>query len=204
MTPLPASIATAGIYYAVSPDQTTVAYSMCCDPAGAAPRGERRRDAGTSDLRDRRGRLRRTVVSGRLAARVSATGRLDPAPREPVRPGRGNGPTHADSRTSRHSRGTWWFTFPSFAPDGQSILFQLPRGDPNSPIWDLWSVPVTGGKSDPRPTQRRVGRLLAGRHTARVSLTGQRERLHRRRALDHGRPRGNTPSPGSPTGISSG
>jgi Tol biopolymer transport system component len=40
----------------------------------------------------------------------------------------------------------WWFTFPSFAPDGRSILFQLPSGDPNNNDWDLWSAPITGGK----------------------------------------------------------
>ena len=144
VTPLPASIATAGTYYAVSPDQTTVAYSTCCDPR---IRSTWRTSTGRRCARSPRrgGRLRRTVVPGRLDARVSATGRLDPAAREPGRPGRPTGQrtqvTHFEAQPW-----DWWFTFPSFAPDGQSILFQLPRGEPDNPIWDLWSVPVAGGK----------------------------------------------------------
>ena len=64
----------------------------------------------------------------------------------------------------------WWFTFPSFAPDGRSILFQLPRGDPEQP--DLGPLVRAGRRrgADPRPAQRRVGRLLAGRQVgSRIS-----------------------------------
>jgi Tol biopolymer transport system component len=45
------------------------------------------------------------------------------------------------------SYGLWYLT-PSFTPDGQAILFHLPRGQASDPEgWDLWSVPVTGGKA---------------------------------------------------------
>ena len=42
----------------------------------------------------------------------------------------------------------WWFTWPSFAPDGGTILFHMPRrhDGPSGPVWDLWSVPVSGGE----------------------------------------------------------
>src|SRR5262249_50739390 len=44
----------------------------------------------------------------------------------------------------------WWFTFPSFSPDGTSILYQRPNGHlPNddNQRWDLWSAPLAGGKA---------------------------------------------------------
>jgi Tol biopolymer transport system component len=46
-----------------------------------------------------------------------------------------------------HTKG-WWFMWPSFASDGNSILFHQPRrqDDPSDQSWDLWSVPVTGGE----------------------------------------------------------
>jgi Tol biopolymer transport system component len=41
-----------------------------------------------------------------------------------------------------------WFLSPSFTPDGQAILFQLPKGPGLTPKgWDLWSIPVTRGKA---------------------------------------------------------
>jgi Tol biopolymer transport system component len=42
----------------------------------------------------------------------------------------------------------WWVMWPNFAPDGDSILFHLPRSHnaPSKQKWDLWSVPVTGGE----------------------------------------------------------
>lgn len=50
----------------------------------------------------------------------------------------------------------WWFMFPSFAPDGDSILFHMPRrGDENDLIWDIWSVPVAGG--EPTIVRRNAG-----------------------------------------------
>jgi Tol biopolymer transport system component len=42
----------------------------------------------------------------------------------------------------------WWALHPSFSPDGQTIIFHMPRG-PNDDVstrWDLWSVPVAGGE----------------------------------------------------------
>src|SRR5262245_55898434 len=41
----------------------------------------------------------------------------------------------------------WWFMWPSFTPDGSTILFHRPRAHvgPSGQVWDLWSVPVTGG-----------------------------------------------------------
>jgi Tol biopolymer transport system component len=45
-----------------------------------------------------------------------------------------------------------WFMSPSFRPDGQAILFNLPRtgsndqASLNDQTWDLWTIPATGGE----------------------------------------------------------
>lgn len=45
-----------------------------------------------------------------------------------------------------------WFMSPSFRPDGQVILFNVPREGPNDQaslndqIWDLWTIPSAGGE----------------------------------------------------------
>ena len=40
----------------------------------------------------------------------------------------------------------WWYLAATFSPDGRKVIFQLPRGPDLRTKWDLWSVPVTGGK----------------------------------------------------------
>jgi Tol biopolymer transport system component len=42
----------------------------------------------------------------------------------------------------------WWFLAPTFGPDGETIVFHVPRGsdDDETTRWDLWSVPVAGGE----------------------------------------------------------
>ena len=41
---------------------------------------------------------------------------------------------------------SWWWIASSFNPDGQNVIFHLPRGSPQTTNWDVWSVPVTGGE----------------------------------------------------------
>lgn len=42
----------------------------------------------------------------------------------------------------------WWFLSPNFSPDGETIVFHMPRGpdDEVNTRWDVWSVPVAGGE----------------------------------------------------------
>jgi Tol biopolymer transport system component len=42
----------------------------------------------------------------------------------------------------------WWYMAPTFGPDGEMIVFHVPRGpdDDETTRWDLWSVPVAGGE----------------------------------------------------------
>jgi len=48
----------------------------------------------------------------------------------------------------RPLRRGWWFMWQSFAPDGSTILFHRPRRHvaPSEQVWDLWSVPLSGGE----------------------------------------------------------
>lgn len=41
---------------------------------------------------------------------------------------------------------SWYYLSPSFTPDGQQVLFQMPRGSSETTRFDVWSVPVTGGE----------------------------------------------------------
>lgn len=40
----------------------------------------------------------------------------------------------------------WWFMSPSFSPDGRNVIFHLARDSSATTKFDVWSVPVTGGK----------------------------------------------------------
>ena len=40
----------------------------------------------------------------------------------------------------------WWFLFPSFSLDGESVIYHFPRTASQRTQWDVWSVPVTGGE----------------------------------------------------------
>src|SRR5262249_12292872 len=39
----------------------------------------------------------------------------------------------------------WWLLDASFAPDGQHVLYHLPSGHGSNTVWNLWTVPITGG-----------------------------------------------------------
>jgi Tol biopolymer transport system component len=43
-------------------------------------------------------------------------------------------------------RTAWWWYMPSFGPEGETILFHMPRRSDAGARWDLWSVPVAGGE----------------------------------------------------------
>ena len=48
--------------------------------------------------------------------------------------------------TDLERRTAWWWWMPSFGPDGETILFHMPRRSDAGTRWDLWSVPVAGGE----------------------------------------------------------
>jgi Tol biopolymer transport system component len=145
VTALPTSIFTWAAYYAVSPDHTKVVYSTCCQHpaplyvANIDGTGVRRISARGQDAFGAQWSPDGTMVV--YQQRDASTSRLGNLVVQKVATGERTLITNFDQ-----TRGWgWWFTYPSFAPDGRSILFQLPRGESNT-SWDLWSVPVTGGK----------------------------------------------------------
>jgi Tol biopolymer transport system component len=148
ITPLPPSIATSGTYYAVSPDHTQIAYNACCtqpgpvmvanlDGTGIHPLTAPGWDAYGAQWSPDGSKL---VYQQRHAStyKLGNLFVLD------VRTGQRTQLTNFD----QSQPWDWWFTFPSFSSDGKWILFQLPRGDNANPIWDLRTVPVTGGQQN--------------------------------------------------------
>ena len=121
--------------------------------------------------------LRRAVVSGRLAALVAATRRFDPATRvadRPGRPGPRNGPTEATHELRSDADVGLVVHVPELRA-GWSVD-PVPATERRTQQPDLGPLVRAGHRreADPRPTQRRMGRLLAGRQVARLSLTRQR------------------------------
>lgn len=147
ITELPASIASDGTFYATSPDQTQVAFNACCFNPGPL----------------RLANIDGTQVHQVTQAGWDAYGAQWSADGSKLVYQQRNASTYAlgnlfvvDVATGERTQLTdldqtkefgWWFLFPSFAPDGRSVLYQLPTSDTKDAVWDLWSVPVGGGRS---------------------------------------------------------
>jgi hypothetical protein len=150
--PLPASIAGAGIAYPVSPDGSQFAYNPCCGQAEIA--------AFVSDVAGTD--VRKVTPNAAYGPRWSPDGSSLVYHRHvgvlgdlfvvDVQTGETTRVTHLDQPS--RSLG-WWFMAPTFAPDGRTILFHLARFASPGYVWDLWSVPVTGG--DPTLVRRNAG-----------------------------------------------
>lgn len=156
-TPLPESLA-GGLTYSVSPDGTMVAFAPWPNPIGddrhlkvyiASIDGSAVRPASAESSMDeinpRWSPNGQIVYQGRQAhtEEIGDLYLLDPD----------NGArtklTNLPARSSHH-----WFMSPSFSSDGQTILFNLPRGQLEDQTWDLWTIPATGG--EPRLVLRRA------------------------------------------------
>jgi Tol biopolymer transport system component len=144
-TALPDSI-DRGVLYVASPDRTMFAYNDCCSspnpvfvanvdgtgvrqmtPNGVDGLGARWSPDGSTLVYQRRNfatlEIGNLVVVNVNSGETTRITDLDPA-------------FHG-----------WWFMAPSFSPDGQTIIFHLPRGRHGADTrWDVWSVPVTGGE----------------------------------------------------------
>ena len=145
LTKLPASIASAGTFYAVSPDQTQVAFNACCSNPGplqlANIDGTQVHPvsaAGWDAYGAQWSRDGSTLVYQQRHATTQALGNLFVLD---IATGRSTRITDFD-QTKKFG---WWFIFPSFSSDGGSVLYQLPRSSSKDAVWDLWSVPVGGG-----------------------------------------------------------
>jgi Tol biopolymer transport system component len=145
ITPLPTNIAQGGNNFAVSPDHTTVAFSSCCATWGpvytANIDGTQFRQVSASG---QNGFAPQWSPDGSLLVyqQKDDTGHLGNLFVRNVATGQRTRVTNLDQTQSWG----YWAMFASFAADGRSILFQIPRGNHNNPGDDLWSVPVTGGK----------------------------------------------------------
>lgn len=159
MTPLPAPIATLGNDFAISGKE--IAYTDCC----GAPLHVANLD-GTND------RIITPPGDAGIAPQWSPDGSMlvyqqrDPLTQKlgnlfifDIRSGTSRRLTNIDQSLSWD----WWMLFPS-VDEGRYVLYQLPRGNPKHPVWDLWEVPIAGGQ----PT---IVRPNAGWGTTSTSLT---------------------------------
>jgi Tol biopolymer transport system component len=154
-TRLPVALA-GGFSYAVSPDGTRVAYSPFPDPIGDDVRLLTYvANVDGSAVR----RVNETLSIDQINPRWSPTGQIvyqrrnafgeeigDLSLLDPTS-GSETQLTDLPEQDSHH-----WFMSQSVHPDGQLILFNLPRGPLEDQTWDLWTIPATGG--DPQLLRR--------------------------------------------------
>jgi Tol biopolymer transport system component len=142
LTPLPEAI-DGGYSYRVSPDGSMFAFEACCGKLALVNM------AGTGGLQ---------ITPDRLNVQGAA---WSPDGSKLVFQGRRDGREAGNLFVVRVATGAvkritdlepmvngWWFLWPSFAPDGDTILFHRPRREvaASGQVWDLWSVPVSGGE----------------------------------------------------------
>ncbi len=149
-SPLPSSLE-GGFTYAVSPDGDEVAFAPWPHPIGddrnlsvyvasvdgTAARRVRPEPVGIDEINPRWAPDGTIVFQGRNA-RTEQLGDLyllDPVSGSTTKL------TDLPARSSHH-----WFMSESVRPDGQVILFNLPRGPLEDQVWDLWTIPATGGE----------------------------------------------------------
>jgi len=145
-TPLPQSILGGSLYF-TSPDRTMFVYSWCCGSpnpvfvANVDGTGVRQITPDGTD-----GFAARWSPDGSMLVyqqRNGATQEIGNLVVVDVATGEATQITDLDPENYG-----LWFLSPSFSPDGQTIIFHMPRG-PNDDVstrWDLWSVPVAGGE----------------------------------------------------------
>jgi Tol biopolymer transport system component len=157
VTSLPASLA-GGFTYAVSPDGARFAYSPWPDPIdgdvrllmyvanvdGSAVRRVVEKWTFAVDQINPRWTPSGQIVYQRrddFGEEVGDLYLIDPATGSETRL------TDLPEQSSHH-----WFMSHSVHPDGQTILFNMPRRGPNDQAslndqtWDLWTIPSTGGE----------------------------------------------------------
>jgi Tol biopolymer transport system component len=142
-TPLPDAISAEGWAYPVSPDGKRFTYTTCCEPGVMFP------DVYESDVDGTN--VRRLVQSGAYGPQWSPDGsRIVFHKYNGIL-----GDVYVVDVSTRHLQRVthlvqwmagWFFTAPIFAPNGETILFHLPRYTHGDYVWDLWSVPSDGGK----------------------------------------------------------
>jgi Tol biopolymer transport system component len=148
MTALPASLA-GGYSYVVSPDGTRLAYAPWPDPIG----DDERLHIYVADLDGTGVRRATSDFLDEINPRWSPTGQLLYQRRNADSEELGNlyllDPA-TGSTTKLTELGVFsshhWFLSASFHPDGRSVLFNLPRGPIEDQVWDLMSIPATGGE----------------------------------------------------------
>lgn len=143
-TPLPDALRAGALIFA-SPDRTMFVYSECC----GSPNGVFVTNVDGTGVRQ----ITPDGTDG-FAARWSPDGSmLVYQQRDGFTQEIGNlvvvdvatGETTPITDLDRATYGLWMLS-PSFSPDGERVLFHLPRGPNDDPRWDLWSAPVGGGE----------------------------------------------------------
>ena len=141
-----------GHYYAVSPDGSRIYWeNTCCSAADVA--AVARSDGSQGRRLDPKGRINYYAggwspdSTKMVYQRRDGSGDDGPFGDLVVEDMVSGRKTRIDlGLRSQSPESGWWYLAPTFSPDGRKVIFQLPRGPDLRTKWDLWSVPLTGGK----------------------------------------------------------